>query len=175
MHQIIFIITYTGEYPWYFPYFLHSCRYNPTIDFLIFTDNNDPNLELPSIVRLIPYSIERFKADAYKALEFEVAIASGYKLCDFEPAYGTIFFAFNKSLEYVNRYFNAIYLEKGKVAAWQLYSDWFEKGKLWQKSFFAYQADMTSTMLFLMNVQPEEVFNVSKLIFTYTGRNIRPV
>jgi hypothetical protein len=45
MPRILFIITYMGQFPWYFPYFLHSCRYNPTIDFLIFTDNNEPNIE----------------------------------------------------------------------------------------------------------------------------------
>ena len=52
MNSIIFIINYMGEYPWYFPYFLHSCRYNPTIDFLIFTDNEDPDLELPVNIKM---------------------------------------------------------------------------------------------------------------------------
>ena len=91
MPRIVFIITYMGKFPWYFPYFLHSCRYNPTVDFLIFTDNDDPNLDLPVNVKIIPYSLEQFKADAAKALEFEVVAESGYKLCDFKPTYGAIF------------------------------------------------------------------------------------
>jgi len=45
MYRIVFMIIYLGEFPLYFPYFLNSCRYNPTIDFLIFTDNNALNLE----------------------------------------------------------------------------------------------------------------------------------
>ena len=98
--QIIFIITYTGKYPWYFPFFLHSCRYNPTVDFLIFTDNNVPNLDLPPNVKIIPYSIDRFKADAAKAFGFEIAVESGYKLCDFKPAYGTIFFDYIKDYDF---------------------------------------------------------------------------
>jgi len=57
---------FMGDYPWYFPYFLHSCRYNPTIDFLILTDNN-AKLELPPNVKIIPYSLERFKAETSKA------------------------------------------------------------------------------------------------------------
>jgi hypothetical protein len=85
MPRIIFIITYIGKYPWYFPYFLHSCRYNPTVDFLIFTDNNEPNLDLPPNVKIIPYSIEQIKTGAAKALGFDVAVESGYKLCDFHP------------------------------------------------------------------------------------------
>jgi len=88
--SIVFLICWYGEYPWYFPYFIHSCRYNPDIDFLIFTDNN-AKLELPENVKIIPYSLEQFKAEASKALGFDVAIESGYKLCDFKPAYGFIF------------------------------------------------------------------------------------
>jgi len=90
MKHIAFFIVYLGNYPWYFPYFLHSCRYNPTVDFLIFTDNK-AKLDLPPNVKIIPYSLEQFKTEASKALGFEVAIESGYKLCDFKPAYGFIF------------------------------------------------------------------------------------
>ena len=91
MNRIAFIITYIGKYPWYFPYFFHSCRYNPSVDFLILTDNKDLKVELPANVKFIPYSLEQFKLDASKALGFEVAVESGYKLCDFRPAYGHIF------------------------------------------------------------------------------------
>jgi len=89
-HKIVFFIVYIGDYPWYFPYFLHSCCYNPTVDFLIFTDNN-AKLELPPNVKIIPYSLEQFKVEASKALGFEVVIESGYKLCDFKPAFGLFF------------------------------------------------------------------------------------
>ena len=100
MPRIVFIITYIGKYPWHFPYFLHSCRYNPTVDFLLFTDNNDPNLDLPANVKIIPYSLNAFKADAAKVLGFEVAVESGYKLCDFKPAYGTIFSDYIKDYDF---------------------------------------------------------------------------
>jgi hypothetical protein len=91
MPRIVFIICWQGSMPWYFPYFLHSCRFNPTVDFLLFTDSSDLNLALPPNVKLIPRSIDQFKAEAAKALGFEVAVESGYKLCDFKPAYGHIF------------------------------------------------------------------------------------
>ena len=56
-----------------------------------------------------------------------------------------VFSAFNESLEYANRYFIADYLEKGKETAWQLYSDWFEKGKALQETFFRdLHLDMTN-------------------------------
>ena len=56
-----------------------------------------------------------------------------------------IFSSFNESLEYANRNFIAIYLEKGKDAAWQLYSAWFEKGKSLKEAFFDdLKLDMTN-------------------------------
>jgi len=56
-----------------------------------------------------------------------------------------IFSAFGESLEYANRYFIAIYLERGKETAWQLYSEWFEKGKALKEEFFkSLQLDMTN-------------------------------
>ena len=34
MEKSIAILTcWYGEYPWYFPYFIHSCVYNPSVDF----------------------------------------------------------------------------------------------------------------------------------------------
>jgi hypothetical protein len=89
-----------GKYPWFFSYFLHSCRYNPTVDFLLFTDNNDPKLDLPANVKIIPYSMEQFKTDTAKALGFEIAVESGYKLCDFRPAYGKIFSDYIKDYDF---------------------------------------------------------------------------
>jgi len=100
MQRIVFVIAYMGKYPWYFPYFLHSCRYNPTVDFLFFTDNNDSKLELPPNVKLIPCSIEQFKSEAAEVLGFEVAVSYVYKLCDFKPAYGCIFSDFIREYDF---------------------------------------------------------------------------
>jgi len=44
--SIVFSICWHGPYPWYFPYFLHSCRHNPDIDFLIFTSNTGENIKI---------------------------------------------------------------------------------------------------------------------------------
>ncbi len=91
MHSIAFIIPYMGNFPWYFPYFLHSCKYNPSIDFIILSDNITVSSALPSNVKLIHYTLEQFSVDASKALEINIIVEYGYKLCDFKPAYGFIF------------------------------------------------------------------------------------
>lgn len=49
-NSIAFIICWYGNYPWYFPYFVQSCRYNSTIDFLIFTGNSTSLANLPQNV-----------------------------------------------------------------------------------------------------------------------------
>ena len=98
--SIAFLICWQGNYPWYFPYFLHSCRYNPDIDFLIFTSNEDAKLDLPANAKIIPCSIAQFKAAAAKALGFKVAAESGYKLYEFKPAYGFIFFDYIKDYDF---------------------------------------------------------------------------
>ena len=100
MSKIVFIIPYIGRYPWYFPYFLHSCRYNPTVDFLIFTDNETPELDVPVNVSIIPFTLEQFRIQATRALGFEVAIEHGYKLCDFKPAYGCIFAGYIREYDF---------------------------------------------------------------------------
>ena len=48
----------------------------------------------------MPYSIEAFKVDATKVLGFEVVAKTGYKLCDFKPAYGHIFFDYIKEYDF---------------------------------------------------------------------------
>lgn len=89
-HKIAFIIVYFGEFPWFFKYFLHSSTYNPSIDFIIFTDNAPESVPSGNI-KFIHYSIEQFNKDAGRALGIDIQIKKGYKLCDFKPAYGYIF------------------------------------------------------------------------------------
>jgi len=51
-NKIVFLICWYGSYTWYFPHFLHSCHYNPDIDFFIFTDNTIENLDIPANIKL---------------------------------------------------------------------------------------------------------------------------
>lgn len=90
-NSIVFITFYIGNWPWYFPYFLHSCRYNSSVDFYIYTDNFIESDGIPKNVKIISYTLEQFNAGATKALKFKINVQCGYKLCDFKPAYGHIF------------------------------------------------------------------------------------
>ncbi|RUQ45547.1 hypothetical protein D8M30_15595, partial [Corynebacterium pseudodiphtheriticum] len=49
--RIIFIIPYFGCWPFWMPFFLESCRHNPDIDWLLFSDCPMP-ANVPTNVRI---------------------------------------------------------------------------------------------------------------------------
>ncbi|QLC64861.1 hypothetical protein LPB248_00770 [Flavobacterium sp. LPB0248] len=90
-HSIAMITCWYGVYPWYFPYFIKSCSYNPTIDFFIVTDNREEIFDKPDNVIIIDMTLEEFKINATKKLGFDIVLNNPYKLCDYKPAYGFLF------------------------------------------------------------------------------------
>lgn len=90
-YQIAIITCWFGLYPWYFPYFIHSCSYNPAIDFYIVTDNEQRIPDKPDNVKIIYKTLSEIKEIASDKLGFTVNIKYPYKLCDFKPAYGFLF------------------------------------------------------------------------------------
>ncbi len=88
-NKIAVLIAYFGPLPNYLPLWLRSCEHNPTIDFLILTDQklND----LPSNVTFIKMTLQQMKDRASKVLGFEAALSRPYKCCDYRPLYGLIF------------------------------------------------------------------------------------
>lgn len=89
--SIAVITCWYGKYPWYLNYFLHSCSFNPTVDFFIITDNLDALPNKPDNVKIIHKTITDIKIIAKHKLGFEVNIDYPYKFCDFKPAYGFLF------------------------------------------------------------------------------------
>lgn len=88
---IALLTCYIGPLPWYFDYFVHSCGFNPTVDFFICTDDTEWRGNLPANVKILYATLEDISETAARKLGFEVNIGTGYKLCDFKPAYGFIF------------------------------------------------------------------------------------
>lgn len=88
--SIAIIVCYFGELPWYFRYFLHSCKFNPTIDFIFISDTTDLEL-LPANVNHIHKTLADINILSSRKLNFQTHIENGYKFCDFKPAYGFLF------------------------------------------------------------------------------------
>lgn len=98
--KILFISPYFGKLPWYFEYFIHCCRFNPKIDFLIITDDRGYNKVLPANVSLIYKTFEEFKIQIAEQLGMKVVVPNTYKLCDYRPAYGLIFQEYLKHYDF---------------------------------------------------------------------------
>lgn len=89
--SIAVLVCFLGKLPWYFNYFIHSCKYNTTVDFYIITDDRNWSSELPVNVRMIYKDMNDINQIATKKLGFKTNIKEGYKMCDFKPAYGILF------------------------------------------------------------------------------------
>lgn len=90
MNKILLIIPYFGKFNNYFSLFLNSCRHNPTIDWLILTDD-ETKYPYPNNVKVRYTTLRAIRQHIEKKLGFEVALNNPYKLCDFKPAYGYLF------------------------------------------------------------------------------------
>jgi len=117
--RIALLTCYFGKLPWYFSYFIHSCKYNPSVSFFIVTDDDSYQGELPENVKLIYKTLADVSKLATEKLGFEVHIKYGYKLCDFKPAYRLIF---------------------SEVLADKLFSGLYNQGKSFKKSALIYRA-----------------------------------
>lgn len=87
--RILFVIPYFGRWPFWMPFFLESCRRNPDIDWLLFSDCGAPD-DLPSNVCIESISFSDYCALVSRRLGIDFAPKAAYKLCDIKPALGHI-------------------------------------------------------------------------------------
>lgn len=87
--SIRFIIPYFGKWPFWIPFFLRSCAYNPSIDWLIFTDCGVPE-NVPDNVQFKELSYGDYCELVSDRLGIRFAPPNAYKLCDIKPALGYI-------------------------------------------------------------------------------------
>jgi hypothetical protein len=97
--SVCLVICYFGRPPGWINRYLISCAYNPSINFLIFTDQADFPAT-PSNVRVERLDVEKFNALASQKLGFNIQLRRPYKLCDFKPAYGLLFEEYLKGFDY---------------------------------------------------------------------------
>lgn len=91
MKSIGFVIPYFGKLPAKgFELWLLSCSKNPTIDWLIYTDDKTSYNYPPNVI--VRYcTLHDIKERAQKCFDFEISLERPRKLCDFKAAYGEIF------------------------------------------------------------------------------------
>lgn len=90
LSSIIYIVPYFGKLPENFNLWLYTCKYNPTIDWIIFTDDKT-KYNYPKNVIVKYMSFEELKIRIQQCFSFNIDLKTPYKLCDFKVAYGEIF------------------------------------------------------------------------------------
>lgn len=89
MKRCIFILPWFGPLRNYFGLFLRTCASNAEYDWLIITDHDVRNA--PQNVRVLQMSFEELRRNVQSKFDFELALDTPYKLCDFKPAFGYLF------------------------------------------------------------------------------------
>ncbi|MBO7090099.1 MAG: hypothetical protein J6W70_09355 [Lentisphaeria bacterium] len=89
MKRIAIVICWFGPLPVVFPLWCKSCAANPTVDWLLFTDQ-EPSV--PDNVHVHRMSFAEIGELARRKLDFpELSLEKPYKLCDYKVMYGVIF------------------------------------------------------------------------------------
>jgi Leucine-rich repeat (LRR) protein len=90
--KICFVVVYFGKWPIWFPAFLHSCKKNPTINWIFFTDCGTPTHHSPNVDfyhKTLPQIGELLR----KKIGKDAILESAYKdkVCDYKPVFGILF------------------------------------------------------------------------------------
>lgn len=99
-YKIVILVWYYGYFPWYFKYFLHSCKFNPTVDFIIFTDLVYEGEDVPSNVIFKQKSLKEIQSLASEKFGYSVNMDTAYKLCDYKPTMGLLFSEYTRGYDF---------------------------------------------------------------------------
>lgn len=91
MKSVAIVICYIGKLPWYFDYFSLSCIYNPSIDFIIVTDDISCKKPVSKNLKFLYKTLVELNDIATEKLGFRTQLTTPYKLNDFKPTYGLLF------------------------------------------------------------------------------------
>lgn len=90
-YKIAMILPYFGKLPNYFDLWLKSAGYNSTIDWLVYTDDRR-EFDFPANVHVRYLTWEKMKDRFQSKFDFKIALDTPYKMCDFKPSYGEVFY-----------------------------------------------------------------------------------
>lgn len=146
MPTILFIIPYFGQWPFWMPFFIESCRANRSINWLLVSDCA-PLDALPPNVEQRYVGFEEYCAWISQRLGFTFAPVNAYKLCDLKPVYGYLHEADLKGYDFWG--FSDIDLVYGDLR------NYFTGSQLSKYKFFSTHDRRVSGHLCLMRNLPE--------------------
>ena len=95
MKSIVIIFPYFGKLPVQYGMWRASALYNPSVDFMFFTDADVKPAENIIVHKM---QFDDFKQIVQKAFDFSIVLDRPYKLCEYKQSYGYIL------QDYINEY-----------------------------------------------------------------------
>ena len=105
MKSICLIIPYFGKWPAWFNMYLETCRHNPSVDWLFFTDCEIPK-DAAQNTKFFKMSLDDFSVLASKKLGLKIKLKTAYaygrrpKVSEYRPACGVIFEDYLKDYDF---------------------------------------------------------------------------
>lgn len=96
---ICYILPYFGLFPKNFHLWLLSCEMNPTINWIIFTDNHSID-KYPPNIKVIYTTFEKIREKIQSFYDFKISCEYPWRLSLFKPAYGEIFAEYLKEYDF---------------------------------------------------------------------------
>jgi hypothetical protein len=90
MPSVAIVVTFFGRAPMWMPAFLQSCRANPDVNWIIYTDV-DVTAGVPSNVAFRLTTLRELSQRSSERLGFKIEVRRPRKLCDLKITYGVIF------------------------------------------------------------------------------------
>jgi hypothetical protein len=90
MKKLCFVVVYFGKWPIWFPAFLHSCKTNPTVNWLFFTDCGSPAHHSPNMV-FHNKTLSQMRNLIRRKIGKASILDDAYKVCDYKSAFGILF------------------------------------------------------------------------------------
>lgn len=88
--KIRVVLPYFGTLPSTFRFWLSSCRFNQSIDWLVVTDADFSAFEGGTNISFVRMTFAELKERIQKCFPFPISLDRPYKLCDFKIFYGLI-------------------------------------------------------------------------------------
>lgn len=92
-------MPYFGKWPEWINLYIESCKYNPTIDWIFFTDCGEPDNKAEN-VKYVSMSLDEISRLISIKTGVRISLDNAYKLCDFKELYGMIFEDYTKGYDY---------------------------------------------------------------------------
>lgn len=91
MQTICYIVPFFGKLPQNFQLWLLSCKANPTVNWIVFTDDRT-TYSYPSNVKCVYCTYDYIKERIQSFFDFKVDFSRPWRLSLMKPAYGEIFY-----------------------------------------------------------------------------------